>query len=254
MKQALTGKQTGPVRRHRRWKPSGKAFTLIELLVVIAIIAILAAMLLPALAKAKSKAQRTRCASNLRQIGVGMLMYVADNADKLPTSETVSVPAGSDVGGIWVLYKRLVKPYVGLNNTNNPSTNDMIFRCPSDVGFPLVLGADYPSYTDPYQDYASYVFNGVDEMGCPCIAGLKLSSIRLVAKTILNVDYSAHGPVTWHDGIGKFQPRTNKARSNIIFVDGHSAYVPIYYNAALGGPWSYNPPDNLGFQYVWYEP
>ena len=246
---AIKTTRTGSSARSDKRQPMAwAAFTLIELLVVIAIISILAAMLLPALSKAKSRAQKTKCVNNARQIGLSLMLYVHDFRDTLPGLSD-AVPEDPRP---WVMYKRLVKPYLGLK-TSNPSTNDVIFQCPSDIGYPLVLGLDYPSYRDAFQDYDSYIFNGVAGFGCPNICSLKMSAIRQVVRTVLICEYTAHGPITWHDGKSKFQTRTNKARSVVNFLDGHVSYVPIYFDGQ-GGPWTYNPPPTGGFDYVWFEP
>ena len=128
---------TGPARGDRT--AAGPGFTLIELLVVIAIIAILASLLLPALSRSKESAQSARCNSNVRQLQLGMLMYLDDVRFYPPFLQPEQIVLQ---GRYW--YSSL-RPY-----TQNEWTNSL-YRCPAYKG---------PTAAPPLNGVAMYPLGG----------------------------------------------------------------------------------------------
>ncbi|EEF59491.1 type II secretion system protein [Pedosphaera parvula] len=219
-----------------------RAFTLFELLAVVAVIAVLVSLLLPALSRANAKSRRTTCLNNLKQVNLGLRMYVEDNGDTLPNTNAVMSA-----------YKGLVKTYVGLEAPSSP--NDRLFTCPADrfsvdaINNVVTSGSMHESSA---WDYSSYGFNGLNRMSelLPGVAGKKLSSIRDSVKTVLLAENSAFFGFSWHEPGSP--PIANNAQSVVSFGDGHVDYVRIYWDGVSGktdAPMFYNPP--AGYDYKW---
>jgi len=216
-----------------------KGFTLIELLVVIAIIAILAAILFPVFARAREQAKKSSCLANIKQLGLGMLMYVQDYDERFPNGRYIAGGAagpltdGTQVhhGWAWmvnptwrayvtgVYHRDIVSPYI---------KNDQIWLCPSE------------DRTDTWSSYNLKMWIYWN--------GPKLSVYQAPAQCVMYNEEEAN-----HGDPRRVNSSDRRAQMNVCFVDGHAKWInhSTYKQATINGGnfdlhWYWTGWENIG--------
>jgi prepilin-type N-terminal cleavage/methylation domain-containing protein len=235
-------------------KTQSRAFTLIELLVVIAIIAILAAMLLPALAKAKEKALAIQCLSNIRQVGLASSLYLGDYNDRYPSATTKN---GNKTQLSWVGNTGLRSPYSSFTAEERWLSEYLtkatakakveVARCPSDKKSYLDTGRS------GYEDFgSSYMANTDYQLTHPTIytltarpldsiaSSVKANEVAKPSRFVIFTSWGAYWVGRWHWTLSTAPyPMENTLwhwkgyRWNTLFADGHSTMIkfdPTYYD------------------------
>jgi prepilin-type N-terminal cleavage/methylation domain-containing protein/prepilin-type processing-associated H-X9-DG protein len=188
------------------------AFTLIELLVVIAIIALLAALMLPALARAREKARQTVCLGQFRQISFGTRLYADDNSDEFPRSQHSAFTHGQQPWG------RALAPYLGARGTTWTNLLAGLYHCPSDRRTtPWSYGLNVYFELGPDDDYRGkpQTWRRVTQVPRP-------ERTILFAENASGADHIMPNFWTSASDAVDVASRRHGARANYSFVDGHA--------------------------------
>ena len=185
------------------------AFTLIELLVVIAIIAILAAMLLPALSKAKDKAKKTQCISNLRQLAYSFHMYTDDNSNTLPLPHLLGNSS-----------YRLAWDSMSLCSFFNPyvSASNRVWLCPA--GRPIL---ETNSVNYAWSRATNIMGKANETFQKMSTQAVMWDNFSFALPSVLNIpELPTGGPMVAAAALRYF-PHDYRKKANYLYLDGHTA-------------------------------
>jgi prepilin-type N-terminal cleavage/methylation domain-containing protein/prepilin-type processing-associated H-X9-DG protein len=210
-----------------------RAFTLIELLVTIAIIGILAALLLPALSRAKEKGQRTGCLNNLKQLQTGWQMYLDDDSDLLPPNlwDGVHGQAAGSAPGSWVVGNALENTPTNIERGVQWRYNSSlgIYHCPADTS----LAND--GITPRFRSYSLLNYLGADPNGPSPDSALNMAKGTQIKNTSAVLAFDCEDATSINDGILLVEPAPimqwadlpssrHSQGCDFSFVDGHVEY------------------------------
>ena len=243
------------ITKENRPPPSHRGFTLIELLVVIAIIAILAAMLLPALGRAKAQAVRTTCINNQKQIGIAYKLYTDDNRGIYPVHE-----GWADFGGKRATRYPDIPGYAPRTpETNRPLnryTGAAVFHCPADRGDSLANQAFGQSYDSAWEGWGnSYLGTWTVDYSrtkkvtdIPGGSPIKEMEVALRPTTkILQGDWIWHSNRTTTDQQNLWHNFKGKRVEVMLFGDCHVANSKFPTATNVTDPNFWNQPPDMNF-------